>query len=378
MDGRSRAFDSPRRLQAVDALRGLIIILMALDHANHFVAQEHSPGEYWGGVFLAYSETLPFLTRLVTHLAAPGFFFLMGVGMILYANSRTQAGQNRRRIMSHFLVRGALLIALQFLVVNRAWELSPGGWGLEMYVGVLFALGSAMIVSSLLIWLKSGYLIVLAGALLVGTELIHPDPATWNQVNLTVFERLFIHPTGDRSLWSNYPVLPWLELAVLGLAYGHWLTRDSKRTFRWGAFLGVGLLVLFVLLRAVDGFGNIRPRAGSSWIDFLNVVKYPPSLTFTFLTMGVNMIALGLLSRIAEKRTILLQPLVVYGRTPLFFYLVHLFLYAGLGRLFTPEGTTIPGMIPYWLLGLVILYPLCFWFSRVRSSRPAGSPIRYI
>jgi hypothetical protein len=140
----------------------------------------------------------------------------------------------------------------------------------------------------------------------------------------------------------------------------------------------VGFLVLFVLLRAADGFGNIRPAAGSSWIDFLNVVKYPPSLTFTFLTMGVNLIALGLFSRIAEKRAMLLRPLVVYGRTPLFFYLVHLFLYAALGHLFTPHGTSIPRMIPYWILGLLILYPLCLWFARARSSRPAGSPVRYL
>jgi len=377
MDGWSRAIDAPRRLQAVDALRGLIIILMALDHANHFVAQKHSPGEYWGGAFPAYSETLPFLARLVTHLAAPGFFFLMGVGMALYATSRTRVDQNRRRIMSHFWIRGALLIALQFLVVNWAWELSPGGWGPNIYVGVLFALGGAMIVSSLLIWLKPGYLVILAGVLFVGTEMIHPDPAAWNQVNLTVFERLFIHPAGDLSLWSNYPILPWLELTVLGLAYGRWLSLDAERTYRRGTLLGVGFLLLFVLLRAADGFGNVRPRTGSSWINFLNVVKYPPSLTFTFLTMGVNLIALGVFSRIAAKRAILLRPLVVYGRTPLFFYLVHLFLYAALGLLFTPQGTSIPRMIPYWLLGLLILYPLCLGFARVRRSRPAGSPLRY-
>ena len=377
MDGRSIAFDVPHRQRAVDALRGLIIILMALDHANHFVAQKHSSGEYWGGAFPDYSEILPFLTRLVTHLAAPGFFFLMGIGMVLYATSRTQAGQNRRQILSHFWIRGGLLIALQFLVVNRAWELSPGGWGLNVYVGVLFALGGAMIVSSLLIWFKPGYLMIVAGVLFVGTELLHPNPGAWNQVNLTVFERLFVHPSGDLRLWSNYPILPWLELTVLGLAYGHWLTLDANKTYRWGALLGAGFLVLFVLLRAVDGFGNIRPRSGTTWIDFLNVVKYPPSLTFTFLTMGVNLIALGLFGRIAEKREILLWPLVVYGRTPLFFYLVHLFLYAGLGYLFTPQGTSIPRMIPYWLLGLLILFPLCLGFARVKSSHLVGSALRY-
>ena len=129
------------RLLAVDALRGLIIVVMALDHANHFVAQKHPSGEQWGGSFPIYGDTITFLTRFVTHLAAPGFFFLMGVGMLLFAKSRRRQGWSRWIVIRHFMVRGALLILLQFFVINRAWELSPGGWQLDTYVGVLFALG---------------------------------------------------------------------------------------------------------------------------------------------------------------------------------------------------------------------------------------------
>lgn len=377
MDGRAEDHDAPRRLQAVDALRGLIIILMALDHANHFVAQKHSTGEYWGGAFPTYAGATPFLTRLVTHLAAPGFFFLMGAGMTLYAIKHARTGQSRLKIMSHFWARGALLIALQFLVVNRAWQLSPGGWGPNIYVGVLYALGGAMILSSLLLWLKPGYLLLLAGLLFVGTELIHPDPAAWNQMALSDLQRLFIHPGGDLRLWSNYPILPWLELAVFGLAFGRQLTLDPRRTYRQGLWLGVSMLALFVVVRLLDGFGNIRPSAGATWIDFFNVVKYPPSWSFTLLTMGVNLIALWVFARLAARRSIVMQPLVVYGRAPLFFYLVHLFLYAGLGLLFTPDGTSIAGMIPYWLLGLIVLYPLCLWFTRLKKSPKTGWALRY-
>ena len=138
------------RISTLDALRGLIMILMALDHANHFIAQQHSPGEYWGGQFPVYHDALAFLSRLVTHLSAPGFFFLMGVGMMLFTDSRRKQGWSWRAVVGHFLIRGGLLIGLQFLVVNRAWELSPGGWVLETYVGVLFALGGAMVLGSLL------------------------------------------------------------------------------------------------------------------------------------------------------------------------------------------------------------------------------------
>lgn len=377
MQARSRDLDASYRLKAVDALRGLIIVLMALDHANYFVAQKHSPGEYWGGPFPVYSQPLPFLTRLVTHLAAPGFFFLMGVGMALYATRYTRSGQSRRQIMGHFWIRGTLLIALQFLIVNRAWELSPGGWGPDVYAGVLFALGGTMILSSLLLWLEPRYLFLLAGLLLIGMELVHPDPSAWNETELTVVQRLFVHPGGDTNLWSNYPIFAWLEVAVFGLAYGRLLAHDPEPTYRRGAFLGAGFLLLFVFVRAANGFGNIRPRPGASWIDFLNLVKYPPSIAFSLSTVGVNLILLWLFNLIAEKHHRLLRPLTVYGRAPLFFYVLHLFLYVGLGLLFVPGGTTIPAMIPYWLLGLVILYPLCLWFARFKRRQAPGSVLRY-
>ena len=92
------------RILPIDALRGLIIVLMALDHANHFIAQQHSSGEYWGGSFPRFGDALTFLTRLVTHLSAPGFFFLMGVGMLLLTNSRRKRGWSERAIMIHFLI----------------------------------------------------------------------------------------------------------------------------------------------------------------------------------------------------------------------------------------------------------------------------------
>ena len=120
------------RLLPVDALRGLIIVFMALDHANHFIAHKHSAGEYWTGGFPIYTDALAFITRLVTHLSAPGFFFLMGVGMVLFASSRRERGWSTLDLLKHFWIRGALLIALQILIVNRAWEMSPGGWGINI------------------------------------------------------------------------------------------------------------------------------------------------------------------------------------------------------------------------------------------------------
>ena len=365
------------RLFPLDALRGLIIVLMALDHANHFVAQQHSSGEYWGGPFPVYHDPLSFLTRFITHLAAPGFFFLMGAGMLLFAHSRRKAGWSRWAVTWHFLVRGGLLIGLQLLVVNRAWELSAGGWALQIYVGVLFALGGAMILTSPLVWLRPKYLLALTAALLLVTEWLVPSPGLWRQA-FSPITRLLLVPGGNLRLWVNYPVLPWLELVTFGMVFGYWLLDDPRKAFERGFKLGCVLLLGFLLLRYLDGFGNIRPQEGNTWVDFLNLVKYPPSITFTVLTMGINLILLGLLDRTSEKTRRFLQPLVVFGQVPLFFYVTHLFLYAGLGLLLTPGGTSIPEMYLFWLLGLLILYPLCLWYGSFKHRQPANSVLRIL
>jgi uncharacterized membrane protein len=178
-------------------------------------------------------------------------------------------------------------------------------------------------------------------------------------------------PGGNARLWVNYPILPWLELVTFGMAFGHWVGDDARRAFDRALRLGAILMLTFLVLRALDGFGNLQPRAGDTWIDFLNVVKYPPSISFTLLTMGLNLAILGLLARAGERLRVALRPLSVVGRVPLFFYLGHLFLYAGLGTWLTPGGTRIVQMYPYWLLGLLILYPLCVGYGWLKHRQPA-------
>jgi len=361
---------SAARLLPVDALRGLIMVLMALDHANHFVAQQHSPGEYWGGVLPTYGDPLAFITRFVTHLSAPGFFFLMGVGMVLFAQSRQRRGWGRGAIAAHFVLRGCVLIALQFFVVNSAWELSPGGWLPEVYVGVLFALGGAMVLGvGALLWLGPVHLLGLTIVLLTGTELVTPEPAAWQQ-SLPLLQRLLLVPGGNARLWVNYPVLPWMGLVTFGMAFGHWLAKDARRAFDRAITVGVAFVVAFVAVRFLDGFGNIRPRAGSTWIDFLNVVKYPPSIGFSLLTMGLNLTLLGLMTKARGPAEAATGPLGVLGRAPLLFYVAHLFLYAGLGWWLTPRGASIVQMVPLWLLGLAVLYPVCWGYGRLKRLYP--------
>jgi uncharacterized membrane protein len=363
------------RLLPVDALRGFIILVMALDHANFFVARQHPSPEHWGLPMPTYDNGLSFFTRFITHMAAPGFFFLMGVGMLLFSQSRLEKGWVKWRIMRHFWLRGILLILLQLVVVNRAWELSPD-WGLNIYFGVLFALGGAMILGSVLLWLKPSMLLFLTLFLFIGTELIHPEPGQWGSLNNDLANLLLVRPAGDNTLWVNYPVLPWLELVVFGMFFGHWLIADDEKAYRRGLILGGVFLLVFLFLRWLDGFGNIRLRAGDGWIDFLNVVKYPPSMTFTLLAMGLNLTLLWIFDKLSARSQFLV-PLAVLGRAPLFFYILHLFLYALLGMLLVPEGTSIPIMYIFWIFGLILLFPITYFYGRFKAAQPAGSIAKF-
>ena len=197
------------RLFPLDALRGFIIILMALDHANHFVAQQHSSGEYWTGALPSYTNGGAFLVRFVTHLAAPGFFFLMGAGMTLFTLSSRRQDWSKGVFLRHFWLRGLILIALQLLLINRAWEWSPSGWQIEIYFGVLFALGATMMIGSLLLWLPTNWLLGVSVVLVMGTAVFFPTSAPLYQ-SRPILNALLLIPAGDATVWVNYPIIPWL------------------------------------------------------------------------------------------------------------------------------------------------------------------------
>ena len=359
--------DANKRLLPLDAFRGLIIVFMALDHANYFIAGQHSSGEHWGGPFPVYNSALPFLTRLVTHFSAPGFFFLMGTGMLLFSESRRERGWNAWQIIKHFLIRGTILVAIQLVIINSIWKAGPESFP-ETYIGVLIALGGTMILGSLFLGLHPYLLLILTLSLLIGTEFLHPVPDMWGQLNNEPWNLILVRSGGDGTLWSNYPVLPWLELVLFGILFGRWLSADEKKAYQTGLWIGLVSLFLFFIIRFTNGFGNIRPRAGNSWIDFLNVVKYPPSMTFTFLTMGVNLIVLWALSRGWKLVETVSKPLITFGSVPLFVYVLHLLLYMLMGRWLQPNGTSILVMLPYWLTGLAILYPLALLYRNFKHT----------
>lgn len=381
---------SASRLASLDVLRGLIIVLMAIDHARGFIAKSH-PGEFWGSSLPDYhGDWVAFLTRLVTHLCAPGFMFLMGAGAALFAASRARAGWSPRRIVVNLAVRGIVLIALGQIFENLASPFAfAGATRVETYglrvpgapgpvvisLGVLYGLGSALAVTALLIRLPSMALVALAGVCVLLTAWLIPGPAHVGDP-ISPLAGLLLVPGIASPLLAVYPTIPWLAPTFVGVAFGRRLEEDRRRAFVEIAIAGLVFLVGFVVLRATGGIGSFQPPAGG-WIGFLNVTKYPPSLTFLLLTLGTNFVLLWAIERGGVGESSWLTPLRVFGSVPLFFFITHLWLYAAIGRHF-PAGMPIPRMYAYWMLGLALLYVPCLWYGRFKRRRPPNSWLRML
>ncbi len=374
------------RLLYLDALRGLIMILMAVDHASFFIAHKH-PAEFWGQPLPEYAGALPFLTRFVTHFCAPGFFFLMGIGMMLFAASRRQLGWTDSAIRKHFLTRGALLVVLQLFIENPAWVLGPaaelgsqppgGGSSVMLHFGVLYGLGASMIVCAFLLRLNAIVLDCISLLAVLLTQVLIPGPENVAQL-YSPLARLLLIPGHTNIVQVFYPLLPWLGLAVFGLIFARWILANPAAIPRKAALIGAGFLLLFLLVRLAGGFGNIHPVNNATWITFLNVTKYPPSLAYVLLTLGVDLLLLALFARVVTTLRRWVKPLFVFGQTALFFYLAHLYLYAVMGLTITPSGGTSLGwMYAYWAGGLGLLYLLCVRYRTFKQSTAPNSVWRF-
>lgn len=371
------------RLYWMDGMRGLIMAVMAIDHASFFVAKVHR-GEFWGNPIAGYDSAAEFLTRFITHFCAPGFFFLMGVGMMLFANGRYQLGWSNGKIARHFAVRGALLMLFQIILENPAWligdmispvEMPPppgGGDSLWIHLGVLFALGAAMLIWGLLLRANLAVTLLISVTAVLIPQFVIPSLTEVNTLYHPLLRAITI-PGQTNIMQVYYPILPWLGLAGIGVAFGKLLLQDERRAFRVALIGGLLAWLLFIPLRIGGGFGNFHPPADSGWIAFLNLTKYPASLTYILVMLG-GVLLLATLFRQLEGalRGTWAKPLLVFGRVPFFFYVVHLYLYALLGLAF-PNGAALGMMYLVWVIGLVILYPLCLRYGRFKSQTAPDS-----
>jgi len=368
------------RLLPIDALRGLIMVLMAVDHASYFIGKFH-PAEYWGRPLPQYADAFSFLTRFISHPCAPGFFFLMGIGMILFSASRRKLGWPEKKIVRFFLIRGLLLIGIELFFINITWlmgmlssksefqSMGPGGGGdVRLAFLVLSALGFSMIFSSLLLRLGPMFLISLGAIATVLTQLFIPGKGNVD-VLYSPLLRLILIPGQTGFMSAMYSILPWFAICCLGMGFGKLLIKDRRKAFKYALYIGILFIFLFVIIRSLAGFGNIHaPEAG--WIGFLNLTKYPPSLTFVLLMLGINLLFLAVFEKMGMVLRKWGKPLMIFGGTAFFFYVLHMYILAALGFAF-PYGAKLLIVYAVWLGVLLFLYPLCVWYGNFkRRTKP--------
>lgn len=326
------------RNPVIDSFRGLIMILMALDHASYFVIGVHF---YEGFNYMDTSyNILAFTTRFVSHLCAPGFFFALGYG----AYRKYLKGPNMR---INLIIRGFFLIMLQFTLENLAWNLNE-----KMsltYVGVLFVLGTTLIFIALLIDILKDYGHVLGILIIILTQVSITDSSFVLTQNALL--RFLFVPGQFNSFYILYVVAPWFGVASIGVYF------SNKKSIPYFSN-AVYLLIIFIAVRITGVFGNTNPY-DTGLISFFNVTKYPPSIAFLSLTMGLNFLIMAALDhfRIDNISNIL----KVYGKSALSFYILHLYVYLLIGRFINTDNYLV--LYITWLIGVAILYYPCKYFN---------------
>jgi uncharacterized membrane protein len=371
-----------KRLRSIDLLRGLVIVLMALDHTRDFFgASGANPRDI--------TDPAVFLTRWVTHFCAPTFIFLAGVSAYLYGRHTQSVGQ-----LSRFLLtRGLWLVVIEFTLVRFGWNLN---FDLKLFfAGVIWVIGASMIVLAGLVYLPQKAIGAIALIMIAGHNLLDGVSAErfghlgwlWNILH----QPALFHIGADSRFLVAYTLVPWVGVMATGYAMGPVFKLDASARRHVLLRAGTALIAGFVLLRAINLYGDPAPwgvqnSSLGTLLSFINCEKYPPSLLYLMMTLGPALVLLALFEHVHGR---ILDWLTTFGRVPFFFYVVHLpFIHAlavGLawltvgdasfmfGHAIPPKppgyGLGLPGIYAVWLLVLVMLYPLCHWFAALKRSR---------
>ena len=371
------------RLPGIDRMRGLVIVLMALDHVRDFFNVD---ALYFDPTDLTRTYPALFLTRFVTHYCAPTFVLLAGVSAFLHG---TKLG-DRGALARFLLTRGLWLILLDAIVVSPVWELELG----RIHLGTLWAIGFSMIALAGLVFLPPRAVLLAGALILVSHNLLDPLHAT-TFGNWAPLWRI-LHEPGALPFGLpggvSYPVLPWIGIMALGYGLGPVFLEPATQRARQLTLLGLASLALFLLLRGSNLYGDPSPWSVQrdtvmTVLSVLNVTKYPPSLLYALVTLGPALLLLPAMERCGGFAG---EVLATFGRVPLFIYLLHLyaahaaavalFLAEGFGfaqlrgfgvEAVLPEGLglSLAGTYAAWGLIMAALYPACRWFANVKRRR---------
>jgi uncharacterized membrane protein len=378
------------RLQQIDMLRGLVMMLMALDHLRDYM---HAGAFTFDPLDPDRTNAALYATRWVTHLCAPIFVFLAGVSAFLQAAK----GKTAPQLSLFLLTRGLWLVVLELTVIGFGWAFVIP---FPIFLQVIWAIGWSMIALAALVWLPRTVVLVIGIAVIAGHNLLDPlTPAQFGPFGIVwqfLHEGGLVMANGAPIGLAAYPILPWFGIMAFGYGLGGLFLEPAGRRDRTLLVLSVAMLALFAVLRGLNLYGNPAPwQAQEDFVHnamaFLNVSKYPPSLMFTLATLGIGFALLALLARL---RGSVGGVLLTFGAVPFFFYVLHIYFMhvmaiaanAAAGRdvsgqfnfilnSFTqPEkmlhlGFPLAGVYAAWILLLALLYPLCRWWAGVKRTR---------
>lgn len=380
---------SPKRITSVDLLRGLIMIVMALDHVRDYF---HRDAFLYDPLDLEKTSVILFFTRWVTHFCAPIFVLLAGTSAFLSGRPKS-----KKELAAFLIKRGIWLVIIEETAINFSWFFNPHFT--FFILGVIWVLGLSMICLAGLIFLPRPWILAIGLAMVFGHNLL--DHIHVNNHDLGGFLWGALHERkdfaiGNAHIGEAYQLIPWAGVMALGYCLGSLFTSgfDQKRRKKILLQLGIGAWILFIILRGINVYGDLRPwipqaTATRTFLSFLNFTKYPPSLDYLLVTEGFAFIFLALTENLSNR---IINIISVYGRVPMFYYILHLWLIHLVAMLvavlqgyswtdmtgFTQwidgmpnlQGYGLPlrGVYLVWFAIVASLYPLCKKYDRYKMS----------
>lgn len=383
-------------MPSIDIVRGLVMVLMVLDHTRdlfHETALTQQPTDL-------STTTVPlFFTRWITHLCAPVFVFLSGTSAYLSLKNKTSIKEHRTFLIS----RGIWLIILELTLVNF------GIWFdihfSVVLLQVIFAIGSGFIILALLLKLHPTTILITGIAIMSFSGFLPllslPGQNAITTILNVLFQPAFLQLGEKHSLIYGYPPFPWLAIMLTGFGAARIFLNEAPATRRICIRTGLVLISLFVLLRAINIYGDGTPwsyqkNSVFTFISFLNVNKYPPSLQYTLLFSGIMFL---LLAAFTNSQNRFCRVLSVYGKVPLFFYLIHWYIIHSalilvilasgfkandlvfgfnFGRPQDFKAYSLPVVYGVWMLAIVVLYPLCRWYGTYKAANRNNKWLSYL
>jgi uncharacterized membrane protein len=375
------------RIESIDILRGIVMVIMALDHTRDYFNYD---AFLFSATDLSRTTVAIFMTRWVSHYCAPIFMLLTGTSAFLYGEKKG------KKALSRFLfTRGLFLLFLELTVINFGWDFNihfP-----EIGFLVLWSLGFSMIMLSLIIYLPKKAILILGIVLVAAHNLldsVHVSGKGIGAFGWSLLHELNDFKWGSEKIFVIYPILPWIGIISLGYSLGNLYRKDYDIQKRKKILLQIGIsaILLFIILRYVNVYGDLFPWAKQSspaftFLSFINVTKYPPSLLYALITLGCGLVFLAYAEKPAGRAG---KFFLVYGRTPMFFYILHVYLIHLIamfatslcghkwGDMIFQEFTDNPQLIGYgfslpvvyliWISIVLILYRPCVWYNKYKTS----------